>query len=145
MVQKPLKSVEKKISLTLMGLRSVLNSRMEKNPTPTQTEEQKTFRRCRFAGAMARGSGPRAPGGRTGTSRGGGRVCPGPLRGQGRLSQHTLPPCQAAPELSCVSGRSFTAAGTSRSASTAWTCPPSTAATKTLAWSPWATRCRPAP
>lgn len=41
--------------------------------------------------------------------------------------------------------RSSTAAATWRSASTAWTCPPSMAATKTWAWWPWATRCLPAP
>lgn len=40
---------------------------------------------------MARGGRPRAHGGRIGTGRGG-RVCPGPLRGEGRLPQHPPPP-----------------------------------------------------
>lgn len=99
MVQKPLKSVEKKqpISLTLMGLRSVLNSRMEKTQPQPKQKSRKPADGAALPERWRGGSDSGAPGGRIGTSRGGGGVCPGPLGGEGRLAQHTLPPSARQP------------------------------------------------
>lgn len=94
-----------------MGLRLTVNSSTgKKNLNPDRTaENSQKVPLCR-AETQVRGS--REPGSRLGTGRRGAGYCSGPLRGEGRLFQHTLPPCWVAAKLSRVSGRSFTAAGT---------------------------------
>lgn len=62
MVQNPLKSVEKRISLTLTGLRSVLSSRMEKKPNPNRkAETRQTVPLCRSGGPGRPLPGTRRP------------------------------------------------------------------------------------